>query len=98
MPIRIASLALLAGCLNKGSTGSATLATNGQAPVAVSAWSIESTSRTLIGFQGTIAYLPWEITLGSVPAGTDCASGTGHGSLRHDASSWLASIDIAVPY
>jgi len=75
--------------------------TNGGAEMQVSAWAIEDTgpaAHFLIGPNGTIAYLPWQIMLGSVPVGTDCADGTGHGSLRHDASSWLVSVEIAVPF
>ena len=99
--VRASSVFILAACTSKGSTGPATIATDGGANMQVSAWSIETTgpdAEFLIGPSGTIAYLPWQITLGSVPVGTDCAGGTGHGSLRHDASSWLATVEIAVPF
>ena len=93
---------LVTACTNThdGSTGTASLTMDGQSP-AVSAWAVPATPEDgayLLGSGGTIAYLPWHILLGSVPVGTDCVTGTGNGSLRHDASSWEASIEIAVPY
>jgi hypothetical protein len=80
-----------------GETGMASLSTNGRAAPTVSAWAYSS-GDFLLGPDGTRAYVPWTIMLGSVPDGTSCSSGTGRGSLQHDASSWLVSIDIDVPY
>ncbi len=89
----------LAACAKSdGKTGPATLSRNGGAAITVSAWATKPNPDVFLLTQTGNAYLPWEITIGSVPAGTDCASGTGHGSLQHDASSWLASIEVAVPY
>ena len=97
MRVLLASALLLPACIGGQDTGPATLSTNGGAPRTISAWASQPDDY-LLGINGAgNAYMAWNIKLGDLPAGTDCASGTGHGSLQHDASSWLVSIDIAVP-
>ena len=97
MRLPLACALLLPACLSSQDTGSATLSTNGAAAPTVSAWAFQPTDAYLLGPSGNNAYLPWQIMFGSVPPGTDCSSGTGHGSLQHDASSWLVAVQVAVP-
>lgn len=98
MRLLLASALLLPACIGGQDTGPATLATNNGAPRAVSAWAMQP-GDYLLGINGAgNAYIPWRILIGDVPVGTSCESGTGHGSLKHDASSWLVDVQIAVPY
>jgi hypothetical protein len=103
--VRYSSLFILAACTSNSSTGNstgpATLSTEAGAEKILSAWSVKQTgpdAQFLIGTSGTIAYLPWQIMLGTIPSGTSCVEGTGHGTLQEDASSWRVAIEIAVPF
>lgn len=96
MRLLLASALFLPACVTSQDTGPATVTTNGGTPRTVSAWAIQPKDY-LLGTSGNNAYMPWEIVIGNVPAGTDCSTGTGHGSLEHDASSWLVSVNIGVP-
>ncbi|HEY1557274.1 MAG TPA: hypothetical protein VGF94_20700 [Kofleriaceae bacterium] len=93
-------LVLATACVDGSSqaTGPATLSVNGGTSMQVSAYASLTNASYLIGPSGTTGFEPWQVVLLVAPTGTSCATGLGNGSLEDDASGWLATIDIAVPY
>lgn len=89
----------LAACTSSGGsgqTGPATLSTNGGADQSISAFAWKDRPDQFLLTQTGNAYIAWNITLTSKPAGTSC--GTGETSLHDDAASWLATVAIVKPY